>query len=52
VWFEATTPGQYEIACAELCGFGHYSMRSMVTVYTQADYDSWLAQARAAALIR
>ena len=22
VWFEATTPGQYELACAELCGLG------------------------------
>lgn len=52
VWFEATTPGTYEIACAELCGFGHYTMRAMVTVHTQADYDSWVAQARAAATIR
>ena len=23
-WFNATKPGTYEIACAELCGFGHY----------------------------
>ncbi len=43
VWFEATEPGEYEIACAELCGLGHYRMGAMVTVHTQADYDAWLA---------
>ncbi len=26
--FDALDPGQYEIACAELCGLGHYKMRS------------------------
>ena len=28
--FDATVPGQYEIACAELCGLGHYHMRSFL----------------------
>ena len=41
-WFEATTPGTYEIACSELCGFGHYSMRGTITVHTQQDYDNWI----------
>ena len=45
VWFEVTTPGEYEIACAELCGIGHYRMRGIVTVHSASDYDEWLAQA-------
>jgi len=48
VYFEATTPGEYEIACAELCGFGHYRMRAMVIVHEQGAYDRWLAQTRVA----
>lgn len=47
VWFEATTPGEYEIACAELCGLGHYRMRAFVTVHSEEDYREWLAQPRA-----
>jgi cytochrome c oxidase subunit 2 len=43
VWFQATEAGTQELACAELCGLGHYRMRAMVTVHTQEDYDKWLA---------
>jgi cytochrome c oxidase subunit II len=43
VWFQATEAGAFELACAELCGLGHYRMRAMVTVHTQEDYDKWLA---------
>ena len=43
VWFQATTPGEYELACAELCGLGHYRMRGGVTVHATADYEQWLA---------
>jgi cytochrome c oxidase subunit 2 len=32
----------YEIACAQLCGLGHYSMRGYVTIHTQDDFDAWL----------
>jgi cytochrome c oxidase subunit II len=39
--FNATVPGEYEIACAELCGLGHYRMRSFLYVLSQADYDKW-----------
>ena len=49
VWFEATETGEYEIACAELCGFGHYRMRAMVTVHSADDYEQWLAGRAAAA---
>ncbi len=41
VWFEATTPGEYVIGCAELCGLGHYRMRASVTVHTAADFAAW-----------
>jgi len=43
VWFQATEPVTQELACAELCGLGHYKMRAVVTVHTQEDYDKWLA---------
>jgi cytochrome c oxidase subunit 2 len=34
----------YEIACDQLCGKGHYSMRGTVIVETQAEHDAWLAK--------
>jgi len=42
VWFQVTEPGQYEIPCAELCGFGHSGMKGNLTVQSQEDYDKWL----------
>ena len=33
----------YEIACDQLCGKGHYSMRGTIIVETQAEHDKWLA---------
>ncbi|MFI5396137.1 MAG: cytochrome c oxidase subunit II [Candidatus Binatia bacterium] len=41
-WFNATKPGQYEIACAELCGFGHYNMRAFLIVHDAEDYQRWV----------
>lgn len=40
-WFEATETGQYEIACAELCGYGHYTMRGLLYVHSEEDYANW-----------
>ncbi len=40
--FNPTVEGQYEIACAELCGLGHYRMRSFLNVVSQAEYDKWM----------
>ncbi len=42
--FTPTKIGDYEIACAELCGLGHYKMHGMLKVVSQADYDKWVAQ--------
>jgi cytochrome c oxidase subunit 2 len=41
VWFRATRTGTYEIACAELCGFGHTTMRGWVHVLSSGDYAAW-----------
>jgi len=35
--------GTYEIACAELCGLGHYKMHGVVKVVSQNEFDQWLA---------
>lgn len=43
VWFTATRTGQWEIACSQLCGLGHYRMRGFYTIQSQAEYDAWLA---------
>lgn len=32
-----------EIACAQLCGLGHYRMRGFVTIQTGDEYKAWLA---------
>jgi cytochrome c oxidase subunit 2 len=42
VWFEATETGQYEIPCAELCGFGHSGMKGTLYVDSQQDYEKFL----------
>jgi cytochrome c oxidase subunit II len=34
----------YEIACAQLCGLGHSTMRGFLTVETPEEYAAWLAQ--------
>ena len=44
VWFTPTQTGEFEIACSQLCGLGHYRMRGFYTIQTQADFDAWLAQ--------
>jgi cytochrome c oxidase subunit II len=33
---------QYEIACAQLCGLGHYRMRAFVTVLSQDEFQKWM----------
>lgn len=43
-WFEATETGDYEIACAELCGYGHYTMRGFLYIHSPEGYSKWLAE--------
>lgn len=42
VWFRATKEGTYDLLCAELCGWGHYKMRGLLTVHSESDYEQWL----------
>jgi cytochrome c oxidase subunit 2 len=34
----------YEISCDQMCGSGHYSMKGLIIVETQEEYDKWLSQ--------
>lgn len=34
---------QYEVACAELCGVGHSSMKYTLVVEKQNEFDAWIA---------
>ncbi len=34
----------YELSCDQMCGKGHYSMRAVIVVETQAEHDAWLAK--------
>src|SRR3989338_7838099 len=48
VWFTPTMTGKSEIACAQLCGVGHYYMRGFLTIHTEEDYQKWLNDQAAA----
>jgi cytochrome c oxidase subunit 2 len=41
--FTPTETGSYEIACAELCGLGHYKMHGILKVVSQNEFDQWIA---------
>ena len=43
LWFTPTRTGEWEIACSQLCGLGHYRMRGFYTIQTQTDFNAWLA---------
>ena len=57
IWFEATMTSEdflkttigsgregkgFEIACAQLCGLGHYRMKGFLTVHEMEEYQAWL----------
>jgi len=42
VWVEPNRQGKYELACAQLCGFGHHLMRGDVFVHSPEEYQSWM----------
>lgn len=33
----------YEISCDQICGKGHFSMRGIITVESESDYNKWLS---------
>jgi cytochrome c oxidase subunit 2 len=42
--FTANAIGQYEIVCTQLCGLGHYRMRSFMNVVSDSDYQKFLKE--------
>jgi cytochrome c oxidase subunit II len=39
--FQADKIGIYEVPCSELCGLGHYQMRTTMQVLSEADFEKW-----------
>lgn len=35
---------QYELSCDQMCGNGHYSMKGVIEVVTQKEFDEWMAK--------
>jgi cytochrome c oxidase subunit 2 len=44
VWFTPTEMGQWDIACAQLCGLAHYRMRGIYRIVTPEEYEAWLEE--------
>lgn len=44
LWFEAKQTGEFDIACAQLCGVGHTTMRGAITIETAEAVENWLKQ--------
>ena len=42
IHFKAMKTGEYEIACAELCGLGHYKMKGYLMVMSDEAFAAWL----------
>ncbi len=43
-WFVPTVVGTFELACAELCGFGHSEMRGLFHVLPREEFQKWLSE--------
>jgi cytochrome c oxidase subunit 2 len=43
LWFTPTVEGEFELACTELCGFGHYQMRGFLNVVSESEFQQWLS---------
>lgn len=44
LWFVPTREGEFEFACAEICGFGHYQMRGTLKVVSEDEFSDWLSE--------
>ncbi len=45
--FQADRIGIYEVPCSELCGLGHFQMRTTMQVMSEADFEQWKQQQQA-----
>ena len=42
--FTPDSEGTFEIVCSELCGLGHYKMRSFLHVVSEDEYQAWIEE--------
>jgi cytochrome c oxidase subunit 2 len=42
---------RYELACAELCGYGHYGMHKIVEIVEEDEYLEWLDEQEGGSLV-
>ena len=47
-WFNSREAGDIEIMCTELCGWGHYIMKSDLRLVDRSTFDQWLAEQKSA----
>jgi len=40
MWFKAKQKGQFDIVCAELCGWGHYKMKGRVHFVSRTEFEA------------
>jgi len=45
-WFNADTPGRYQVFCAEYCGLSHSGMLAELVVMPPDEFDAWMAEQR------
>lgn len=50
MWFDTKKTGNYEIACAEMCGNHHYLMKAQLTVLSEEQYARWENEAQEIAI--
>ncbi|MGQ0634673.1 MAG: cytochrome c oxidase subunit II [Planctomycetaceae bacterium] len=48
VWFQCDKVGEFELVCAELCGWGHYKMRGQLSVEREVEFQKYLSDLQAA----
>jgi cytochrome c oxidase subunit II len=42
VWFQATQTGDFQLACNQLCGTGHYNMKAPIKIVSEGEFQKWL----------
>lgn len=43
VWFQATRTGDFQLACNQLCGTGHFNMKAPIHIVSEAEFTKWLS---------
>jgi cytochrome c oxidase subunit 2 len=50
LWFDANKEGDYDIACAEMCGIHHYLMKAQLTVLSPENFERWVKESQEIAI--